>query len=325
VARRRRQPARRSRSDHLPAGQHGAANDCSTIPRHEYDLDLVLQARRIVDNPMWLYEQTKLRLLAHGEYAKKVEPLNRCIRLNYAGEFHLDIMPARPDLSRGGTCIEVPDKKLQYWKPCNPEGFRQWFEGRCAFGIVVEKFAQKPVPPNTPAYGKPVLKRAMQLLKRRRDLAFADHPDDGPRSVVLTTLGGHAYRGETSVAEALISILGAIEIDIARAWPNRIVVLNPTNPSERFCEKFTTHTYNEFVKFIRETHAEMRALVQLHGFDKISAQLGVMFGADVADHATNSFMQRMNQNRSAGLLKATSVGLTTGVGRSIPRHNFHGR
>src|SRR5258708_19196309 len=137
----------------------------------EYDLDLVLQARRIVENPMWLYEQTKERLLAHGEYAKKVEPLNRCIRLNYAGEFHLDIMPARPDILRAGTCIEVPDKKLQHWKPCNPEGFRQWFEQRCAAGIVVEKFAQKPVPPNTPAYARPVLKRAMQLLKRRRDLA----------------------------------------------------------------------------------------------------------------------------------------------------------
>lgn len=291
----------------------------------EYDLDLVLQARRPVDNPMWLYEQTMLRLLAHGEYEKKVEPLNRCIRLNYANEFHLDIMPARFDLLRGGTCIEVPDKKLKHWKPCNPEGFRRWFEQQCAYGMIVTKFAQAPVPPNTPGYGKPVLKRATQLTKRRRDIAFAGRPDEAPRSIVLTTLFGHAYRGETSVAEALISILGTIELDIARAWPNRIVVANPTNPSERFCEKFTTSSYNAFVQFIRETHAEMRALVQLHGLDRITARLGDLFGSDVAGPATKKFVERMNQQRNSGLLKATGTGLTTGAGRTIPGHTFHGR
>ena len=60
-----------------------------------------------------------------------IELKNRCVRVSYATEFHLDILPACPDRYAGGTCVVVPDRKVQHWKASNPKGFAQWFLRTC--------------------------------------------------------------------------------------------------------------------------------------------------------------------------------------------------
>jgi hypothetical protein len=70
----------------------------------------------------------------------------------------------------------------------------------------------------------------VQLLKRWRDLAFAEECL-APISVVLTTLAGMHYAGEESVSEALTTILAGIvnAIALADLQGKRIVVRNPSN------------------------------------------------------------------------------------------------
>ena len=43
---------------------------------------------------------------------------------------------------------------------------------------------------------KTPLQRAIQLLKRHRDVMFADNPEVAPISMILTNLSGRAYNGE---------------------------------------------------------------------------------------------------------------------------------
>src|SRR5581483_3516093 len=50
------------------------------------------------------------------------------------------------------------------------------------------------------------LQRAVQLLKRHRDVTFSDHLDDAPTSMIVTTLAGRAYGGETDIAAALLGL-----------------------------------------------------------------------------------------------------------------------
>ena len=78
----------------------------------EYDLDLVchLKVARSV-NPLTVYEMVKRRLGANEKYASILRPKKRCLRLDYSGDFHLDILPACPDIDRGNTCILVPDRE----------------------------------------------------------------------------------------------------------------------------------------------------------------------------------------------------------------------
>ena len=76
----------------------------------------------------------------------------------------------------------------------------------------------KPVPAQEAVHEKEPLQLAVQLLKRWRDLAFADECL-APISVVLTTLAGMHYGGEESVSEALTTILaGIVNAIVARGF-----------------------------------------------------------------------------------------------------------
>jgi len=96
--------------------------------REEFDLDLVCQFHGCGNaNPLAVYDAVHVRLAGHGTYKPILEKKKRCVRLNYAGDFHLDILPACPDPSRGGSCVRVPD----CWMPSNPIGFAARFFDRC--------------------------------------------------------------------------------------------------------------------------------------------------------------------------------------------------
>jgi hypothetical protein len=61
-----------------------------------------------------------------------LEEKQRCWRLCYANEFHLDITPSirNPGCGNGGEL--VPDRALAAWKPTNPKGYAARFEQHAA-------------------------------------------------------------------------------------------------------------------------------------------------------------------------------------------------
>ena len=141
----------------------------------EFDVDLVLELQAPTADPMSLYGAVERRLREHSEYCARIERKRRCLRLNCASDFHLDVLPARPDVRLGGTCIEVPDRRLEAWKPSNPKGYAMWFEGRCETGpSALAKRKHVPLPEPLPEHLTRALRRGMQLLKRRRDILFKD-------------------------------------------------------------------------------------------------------------------------------------------------------
>ena len=300
-----------------------------------YDLDLVLQVEPTSDAPMTLYRQVQRRLHERTEYRGILEQKRRCLCLNFEDDgaaFHMDILPARLDDVRGGTCIEVPDKRTpERWQPSNPIGYREWFEARAA-QLLLEKRVQLPLPSNAPAHAKGVLKQAVQLMKRRRDLMIRD-TDLAPRSVVLTTLAAEYYHGEPDVMSALMSILDAIAGSIEVARPGRIVVCNPTNPDERFCESFATDArYEAFTQYIARFRSELRALLAATGFPRIQASLGAMFGEKVTRRALLEYEQRWSRARANGTLIANADNGLPGLlaashpiaSRVVQPHRFSG-
>ena len=81
------------------------------------------------------------------------------------------------------------------------------------------------------------LQRAVQLLKRHRDLRFSPYADDRPTSIIITTLAARAYRGQPQTYEALL--------DLVRTMPAHIEnrdgtwwVANPVHPAENFADKW---------------------------------------------------------------------------------------
>ena len=91
---------------------------------------------------------------------------------------------------------------------------------------------------DVPAYQlKTPLQRAIQLLKRHRDVMFADNPEVAPISMILTNLSGQAYNGETDVYLAVRGILNRMLDFVHQDGP---FVPNPTHPAEDYADKWST-------------------------------------------------------------------------------------
>jgi Second Messenger Oligonucleotide or Dinucleotide Synthetase domain len=291
----------------------------------EYDIDLIFEVHDISLAPLDLYSMVEARLKDHGTYAAKLTYPHppRCLRLTYAGDFHLDIVPARKNPTHGNTAIEVPDRKLKCWVPNDPRAYMNWFEGRCATLLMEKAVTPEPVPPLVASQHKPPLKRVVQLLKRHRDIVFEGR-EGAPSSILLSTIAATLYRGEIRVVSALKAILDRLEHAARSAWPKRISVRNPTNLNEDLCVKFTDDEYSRVVQWILGFADEVRKLVDLRGLDKIASVLKALFGEQVATSVIKSYVKRLDEARNARTLRYGPSGLSVTTGVVSPPHVFHG-
>jgi hypothetical protein len=256
-----------------------------------HDLDFVCEFAVSHDkiDPMKLLDEMYKLFSEHGIYEGMVEKKNRCIRVIYKDDFYLDILPACRDHINGGTCIQVPDRDAKDWKPSNPMAYAIWFENATQ-RIVVTRYRRsiaamdkaasvQPIPEIQATEEKTVLQLIVQLLKRWRDVHYADS-DFPPISVVLTTLAGNTYKGERLVSQALLSVLDGIvaKIDAAHRQGRRLEVLNPVHSEEYFSERWTGNdrAYEEFVRGIRHFATAWRDVCQR--IMNPSAQFEELFG-----------------------------------------------
>jgi hypothetical protein len=310
--------------------------------RVEYDLDMILEIDGVNGlTPKWLYDAVKDRLGAHTLYRTMLEPHPRCLRLEYANQFHLDIVPARTHARLGAPFIEIPQKpdqdgELHNWITNNPKGFVKWFKSQCKKTslIALEKAEQERLPEPVLAHEKPVLARAVQLLKRHRDVVFGN-ASDAPSSIVLTTLAGTFYQGESSVQDALIHILERIA-QLAEADTLLTSVSNPACPDQKLCANWTSSQCAKFANFVRTFRRRLLVLATIQGVEKIAAELRSLFGDetlgqkdDMVSKAILEYVdETVNKARDSKALRfVQSGGLSTvaGAGISVPKNTFYGR
>lgn len=241
-------------------------------PDEEYDLDLVVVLRTLAKADL---SQAALKELVGEEvrgYAKAngiktpVTEKKRSWRLDYADEvcFHMDILPAVPDdeaFVRSLIRLGVPERQATHalaitdlrdpgyqvvsedWPRSNPKGYALWFEGRMELiarrqrMALVEKRLYASVD-EVPVFAlKTPLQRAIQILKRHRDVMFRGKPTLKPISMIISTLSAMAYGGETDLYSAITNILRGMPELIRPACPR---VPNPVNPAEDFADKWQT-------------------------------------------------------------------------------------
>jgi hypothetical protein len=302
----------------------------------EYDLDFVCEFRTSVNrfqSPLQLLKLLESRLREHELYRSILETKNRCVRLNYANEFHMDILPTCPDLSIGGSCLFVPDRKSQTWKHSNPKGFANWFESRCelALKLLMEQrrlmAKAEPIPPQEVAEEKAILKRVVQILKRWRDVRYQREPKLAPISMVLTTMAAQVYRGERTVTVALTSVLNGFVSLIDQSAP-RIYVLNPANAKEDLSERWNDAAqYRTFVDGIRELHERWNRVLATTGIQNVSNQLEHIFGEPVKA-AIKKQARALQELREKASLRVAPAGLLTAVpaiGVRVRPNTFHGK
>jgi hypothetical protein len=306
----------------------------------EYDLDLVCQLHWCAHQPpLTIYDWVHGRMAANETYREMLEKLKRCLRLNYAGSFHLDILPACPNDQIGNGSIIVPDRKLECWKHSNPKGFGEWFFTQCQIREALAeagrmfKASVEPLPSPVPSEYKYPLQRIVQLMKRHRDIFFHGGRDIA-RSVILTTLAGSFYKGQRSLSLALESVLDGIHAALA-AIPEVPRIPNPVHPGENFADTWDQAKYEKFKSYIENFRFGLRAamypsvLAERQRLEKSTDHLGQLFGADRVKDAIRIEAAEINERRNTGKLGVTAGGLLTSVSQAgaipVPRNHFFGR
>jgi hypothetical protein len=211
---------------------------------------------------------------------------HRCWRLPYRDEveFHLDSLPSVPaneefvlNLRRAGVDehwaargVAITDDRHAYyrivggeWLTSNPRGFAKWFEARAALGRPERlHYGARASVEDVPAYEwKTPLQRAIQILKRHRDVMFRSTPDLAPISMIITNLAASAYQAEQDLGSALIGIVERME-SFVRAVPPHVP--NPTHPAEDYADKWRKQPILEqnFRIWMQQVRVDVRRFAQ---------------------------------------------------------------
>ena len=337
-------PVRAYGPDIFPQGSLRLDTTVRPLSHTEFDLDLVcLVNYPECDCPSEVYELLCDRVMAHGTYAPKVVRMPRCIRLDYEGDFHLDIVPAVPDPAAppGAGGIRIPDREMKVWRASNPRGYSEWFEAQARKRKLVEKYSAdlsrsrvEPLRQPAPASEKHPLKLAVQLLKRWRDVEFEGREGLAPSSIVLTTLAGRLYDGDDHPTQALHAILNGV-YDLANQGPIRLT--NPSNPSECITDRWSQkpEAYEAFLASVFDFRVRWQKLLADGRLPGISEELKALFEEAPVARAFVKFAERRERassegrlysDRSSGrLLVRTPAAPAPAASIPVARHTFHGR
>jgi len=319
----------------------------------EFDVDLVCEFKimphrdpKVVKKIVWD------RFHNSDRYRDLAVERNRCVQIQYAGDFHMDVMPCipgQPGWTQVGS-VWVPDKKLDDWKPSNPKGFAQVIELAAAkipkqrIAILNAREAKaahvEPLPAEQ-SFSKPALIRIIQILKRHRDEYFRKNHDMAPISVIITTLAAHSYSRavDQHVFESAYDLL----LEVVATLPDFIQVnqqtaqyrvANPSHPDENFAEKWNDdpNLAKWFFTWHRRVVAEIKALAEqeAEGLDKVGKVLENSFGATAANQAIRALSSSVRDTTAEGKTAVTSAGFVVSAGAGIhtasatPKHTNYG-
>lgn len=255
----------------------------------------------------------------------------RCWTLEYPLEpFHIDVLPALPNVAGAENAILLTDKALREWQHSNPIDYASWFHRRMReeFIQLREAIAKAMVVSDVPAWRvKTTLQQTVQALKRHRDLFFAQSPKDRPASIIITTLAAQAYATGGTLYEVLVDVTskmpGLVERRNGVYW-----VANPVQPDENFADRWRAHPGREqrFFEWLEQAQLDFTGYGSELGVDRVLEKISLAFGEGPAKRAGEAVGSSVALAREAGLLSmGAGTGLLSAAGRRpVLQHTFHG-
>ena len=298
----------------------------------DFDLDVVLH---IYDpfykySPEGVYNALVIALEKDSYYKTILKKKNRCVRLNYKGDFHMDILPGcMPNISEK-KIIKIPEKSLRDWSSGNPKGFANWFLGianivdspllnRNAEALLKAQIETEKLPKE--AYLKTPLQRVVQLLKRYRDIYF-EKKKYPVSSIVITTLAAQFYAAEDSIFEAMNNITSKIKSSYLNSiqYGKKFKVLNPVNQEENFTDSWTDEHYQSFFIFIEDFHRRWQNLK--NSFETSGDDYIRLFGEDVYKKTLNEQFQNFAKSSNNSLAKSSGL-IAANIAFTSPSGNIN--
>ena len=192
----------------------------------EYDADIQVVMN---PNPNWGAKDYVLEinrtLAGNKNYTDKLRLKTRCVTVDYAGDFHLDVVPRVTINGKHYVCNRIDNK----FEETDGIGYRDWFNEK-----------------NRITGGN--LKRVVRLLKHLRD-----HKNSfTAKSILLTTLAGNTIKSSDEGTTAVSTVADTLETVLSRMngylqqHPNMPEIKNPVLPAENFNRHWDQRRYSNF-------------------------------------------------------------------------------
>lgn len=318
----------------------------------DYDIDLVceLNINKNSIKPSQLKQLIGDRLKDNKRYKEMpADEGSRCWKIEYSDseKFHIDILPSisvkdTTILEKMGVeydltqfSIYFTDKnKPNEWLISNPKGYMKWFQRKMKEiykrrkQLLMEKFAYADIE-DVPDYSvKTPLQRAIQILKRHRDIMFIDENENKPSSISITTLAAMSYQNEDNIYDTLESII--YQIRSSRILDkHQIEILNPVNGEENFADKMNDDVDKKeaFKKWIDNVDELLELIPETKGLDKVAEKLSESFGETIVKKAYDNYGQKYKElENSNKLFIKTKTGILSTEqqnSRKVKKHTFY--
>ena len=203
-------------------GSYGMKTIIKPPKDKDFDADIMIYIEQDVDfEPKDYINQVYNLFREDSNYENIVSKETRCIKINYKGDFHLDIVP----------CIEINNQKLicnrntNEYEDTDGTAYKQW---------LIQK--------NKDSHS--YLKKVTKLIKYMRDIKT----NFSCKSILLTTLLGNqiSYSNQfTDLPTALKEIINGLNNFLQENYSIPIIK-NPVLESEDFNRHWDQHKYSNF-------------------------------------------------------------------------------
>ncbi len=243
------------------------------LPGKEFDLDIVLHIDDSYLNhtPAEIYDELYRVLSSHEIYRPLLQKKNRCVRINYNSDFHMDILPGCI-ITTDNTRLMIAENALRLtWSRTNPKGYAEWFKSISEinqsqfllterYNMMIKASVETEDLP-TDIFLKTPLQRTVQIIKRYRDLYYNNRNlniNPSVSSVVLTTLLAKSSEGELSIQAALKNAVEKFKklADDYKLNGIKFKLYNPVDTHEdadrreNFTDSWEDKHYNSFADFV---------------------------------------------------------------------------
>lgn len=339
--------------DCYPSGSFGiGAVVASRVRANQHDLDVVLELNVNPDTAPAVLLGALFNAVKGEEgsrYFDKTSLNSRCVTVEYADGFTVDLMPIVRDASgilRRGHLSHSKGAE-SYRKPVNPFGFKTLYNTtvqtdptfvkkfRTRDGLLLlEKAYGEPMEGQVGLEEKSPRTVAVQLLKRFRDVRHRRPERKDLRCVPSVVIAAWALEkpvAQPTLLRELMDLSRFIQGRIlsARAQENLVDVFNPAWPGvDRFTDRWPGTAANQ--NLLHDDLAELSLKLDALAADAFSPTqtkilLQELFGETAAEDAVVKMMERRQRQEESGGLKygvtgAVVTGTTSAVaGRSAAR------
>jgi hypothetical protein len=221
----------------------------SSLPGHEFDVDALVPMHEQFDaEPCDYIPQLYSAFRSSGTYRSMVSRKTRCVTVQYANDFHIDLVPY---IERGGQ-LYITNRHENRFELTNPERFTEWLDeqNRITSGHLT------------------AVMRQMKYLRDFKQTFTA-------RSIILTTLLGGRVNYANLLGDAdyyvdvpttLVHVVGDLDAYL-QANPYMPVISDPGGTGEDFSHRWDQAQYENF-----RTRINRYAELMYEAFSEADAQ-----------------------------------------------------